>query len=294
MKLSFVYMTVRAGGIDLLTSSLHEQRTDKEWELIVVDGFPGRVQRGHAENYMTQRGIPLRAYVPPKPKTFPWSRTGFANAINTGALYATGDYVVYLHDYTLYPPDMVETWHAVLSATDGRTLVHGSSREYETTPPDALGDVTTWKNGELPPMTYRGDWVPELFELGYFALPMSFLEEGNGVDERADFCFVFPTKSVVAKARLLDYKMRVDVGIMCGMIDHHLWEKRPDRLSFHKNSHWRIPGEYSDVPEEPVWTAWGANPYNFAAERVRVAYEMSKPVRPHPQYFFLPGKGVVS
>jgi len=292
MKLSFVYITIRAGSLDILGSSLQRQQDPGDWELIVVDGLPGRVSRGFAENYLTQGGLPLRAYVTPKPKTFPWSRTGFANAINTGALYATGEHVIYLHDYTQFPPNMVKHWREVLSQTDRKTLVHGMSREVEADPPDAISDIQTWK--ESPRAHFRGEWIPKVFELGYFSVPISFFEEGNGVDERADFCFVFATKSVIAKARLLGYQLKVDPSLSCDMIDHHLWEKKTDRAAFHKNSHWRIPGEFSDVPEEPEWTAWSANPYHFASERARIVAEMAKPVRVHPKYHFLPGKGVVA
>lgn len=284
MKLTFVYMTIRAGGLDLLTACLREQTDPGDWELIVVDGFPGRVERGEAECWMASNGLPLKAYVAPKPKTFPWSRTGFANAINTGALHASGEFVVYLHDYTVYPPDMVKLWRAVLSNTDGRTLVHGVGQDLLAPEPDALSDVQTWIN--QPGFRYRGDWVPEVFELGYFAVPVRYFEEGNGVDERADFCFCYATRAVVAQARRLGYALRVEKGLVCGMIDHHVWEKEVDRKKFHVKSHWRIPGEFSDVPEEPRWTGWAANPYNMAAERAKIASESDRPVRVHPKYHF--------
>ena len=287
MKLSFVYPTIRQGSIDILGYCLKQQEDKTDWELIVVDGFEGRVERAEAEYFLVSHGIPLKAYVKPKEKTFPWSRTGFANALNTGALWASGDYVIFIHDYTFFNPFMVQEWKKALSELDGRTLLHGGSREV-TTPiiPDMLGDISTWK--EFPEFRYRASWTPEVFELGYFAIPLNFFKEGNGIDERADFCFSFATKAVVVQARELGYALKVDPTLVCDMIDHHMWETWDERKRFHFHSRWRIPGEFSDVPEEPNWTGWGCNPYLFEREWHKIQEEKNKPVKPYPKYNHMP------
>ena len=287
-KLSFVYLTIRAGSIDILASVLSAQDKSKPWELIVVDGYPGRVQRGWAERFLVHAGLPLKAYVEPKPKTFPWSRTGFANAINTGALHASGEFVVYLHDYTVFPPDMTLRWWDVLSNTDGRTLVHGVAQEYESDPPDVLDDIRTWS--KKMDLRYRRDWIPELFELGYFGIPIKFFEECNGIDERADFCFNFATRATIAHARALGYSLKVEPSLVCGMIDHHLW---PVNGKPSEDSKWVIPGVYSDVPAVPNWTGWGANPFLFSKERQRILEELNNPVRTKENHYILPESAII-
>lgn len=284
-KLSFVYLTIREGYLDVLSNELKAQKDPRPWELIVVDGFPGRVERGNGEKLLLHFGIPLADYIKPKPKTFPWSRINFANAINTGALHASGDFVVYLHDYTMYPEDMVSMWYNILSETDGKTLVHGIAKEHETTAPDMLNDLQTWS--KPPELKYRGDWVPSPFELGYFAFPIKFLEECNGLDERADFCFNFSTRATIAHARALGYSLKVDHRLVCGTIDHHKWESAKDKNNYTVGSHWRIPGEYSDVPEIPEFTGWAANPYVFKKERQKILAQKQVPVRTGENHYFL-------
>lgn len=48
--ISFVYLSNRPGSIDLLSLSFHKQQGD--YELVIVDGFPGRIERGVAIDFL--------------------------------------------------------------------------------------------------------------------------------------------------------------------------------------------------------------------------------------------------
>ena len=86
-ELSLIYLTYRPGGIDLLAQSLINQPLI--YELIVIDDFPGRPERGEAKKFLQSHGIPLRYYGPSKTKSLPDSPCGLANAMNRVAMHAT-------------------------------------------------------------------------------------------------------------------------------------------------------------------------------------------------------------
>ena len=60
--ISFILPTYRSGGMDLLAIS--EVWKDPGYELVVVDGYPGRVERGKALQYLLDRGIYVGWYGP--------------------------------------------------------------------------------------------------------------------------------------------------------------------------------------------------------------------------------------
>lgn len=165
MRLSLCYISHRPGSIDLLADSLRQQTVPAglEWELIVIDGCPGRVQRGEAEAYLRSLNIPVRHYGLPKMHTFPWARTGFANAHNTGLIYSSGTHVVFLNDFCWFPLPTVELWAKAFTEQPD-TLLCGVGITYTSPKPDALidrdgqsalHDVATWKSLDM-----RRDWAP--------------------------------------------------------------------------------------------------------------------------------------
>lgn len=284
MNITVIFFTNRPGCIDLMASALAAQQWDKDkftWELVVVDGYPGRVDRGHAEVYVVSLGVPLRSYVPPKSKTFPWSRTGFANAMNTGLLLAGGTHVVFLHDYTSLPSDALERWYAAFTDYPNH-LITGIAQEIQAPKPESPEDVMTWTDGDATMRAGRM-WIPDDFEVGYWGGPISFFDDGNGIDERADFCSHYALHAVKAQAKLLGYNLLVDHSLLCYMIDHREWDEGP--WSSPVNSQWRMKGVYSDVPQEPVWGAWAANPYCLKSERMKNAVLLDLPIRLHPRFY---------
>ena len=290
MKISVVYITNRNGCLDLMTASLLRQRFDSTkvtFELVVIDGYPGRVERGEAQLYLTEASLletgnklPLRAYASPRPKTFPWSRTGFANAMNSGVMLSGGDYVVFLHDYTHIEPNAIELWYNAFTKHP-KTLISGVIQWCTAAPPDNLSDISTWKSYPLP-MTLEDLAIPRTFEVAYWGAPISFFDECNGIDERADFCSQYSLYAVQTHAKAWGYETVVDTTLACLMVRHHDW----DTASWYgpHNSEWRMKGVYSDVPKEPVWTGWGANPYNMAVERRKNDEVLNRPIRLSPRY----------
>lgn len=273
MKISCVYISHRPGSIDLLADSFRQQvlPAELEWELIVIDGCPGRVQRGEAEAYLRSFGIPVRHYGLPKMHTFPWARTGFANAHNTGLIYSSGTHVIFLNDFCWFPPATVGLW--VKAFTDHPdTLICGVGVTYIAPKPDAvveregqpaLHDVATWKSLNMRrDWTPREPWVPETFDTGYWGGPITYFEGTNGIDERADFCSEWTTACVKAQSSLHGLGLRVDRSLVCHMVDHRNWEEDGEGL-------YRIKGELADVEHEPVWTGWSGNPFVIKSERAR-------------------------
>ncbi len=292
MKITVVFFSNRQGCIDLMVMSLLPQVFDSQkvsYDLVVIDGYPGRVERGEVEVFLTSASmshdgptLPLRAYSAPKAKTFPWSRTGFANAMNSGIMLSDGDYVVFLHDYTHINPDAIALWAEAFSKYSPKTLISGIMQWCKSPKPDNLSDVTTYK--DYPLQIINEDlWVPETFEIAYWGAPTSFFDECNGIDERADFCSQFSLYAVMAHAKALGYNLVVDSSLNCMMVRHHYWDKGIWEGPI--NSEWRMKGAFCDVPTEPIWTGWAANPYNMAEERRKNDEILSRPLRLHPRFY---------
>ncbi len=283
MNLTVVFITNRAGCIDLMGSTLAAQQYDPNkfsWELIVVDGYPGRIERGHAEVYLNELKLPLRTYTVPRTKTFPWSRTGFTNAMNSGALLARDSNLIFLHDYTFLPEGSLTRWYEAFT-NHPHSLISGIAQEFGAEKPDALEDVLTWRVQPIKTVSL-GMWIPETFEVGYWGCPVSFFDDGNGIDERADFCSQYALYSIKAQALAHNYPLLVDHSLVAHMIDHRQWDN--GSWTGPQNSPWRMKGIYSDVPQEPQWTGWGANPYHFRTERLKNDEVLSRPVRLAPRF----------
>ncbi len=263
MKISVIYISNRPGSIDLLCSSLATQEGNVDWELIVVDGYEGRVQRGKAEQYLRDHKLPIRYYGLPKAKLFSWSRTGFCNAMNTGLFHVTGDYVVFLHDYTRILETALRDWVLMFTQTGDHCLVHGVAINYETEPPEREDDIVTWNNPS--PWRPRDPWVPNPFEVGYWGGPITFFDRCNGIDERADFRADWALNCVMAQAACHGYKLHVDARLICHMVDHRVWHKGPHST----DSVWKTWLEGGQDIPEPVWTYWSANSFHLAYERFR-------------------------
>lgn len=267
MKLSFVYLSNRPGSIDILAANMSQQVPvpGVEFELVVIDGYPGRVERGKAEAYLRSKGVPVRHYGLPKTKTFPWSRTGFVNAMNTGIMYATGDYVVFLHDFMALPASAVSNIARLLPMYGDRALIHGVAITYQSQAPAKEDDIDSAIPSAWIP---REPWVPEVFEMAYWIAPMSFFEATNGIDERADFCSEWALNCVMAQARFHNYALKVDRMMICHMLDHRVWhDGEVNKDSIYKTHGSLIGKQFTDIPEEPEWSWWSANPYRLDVVR---------------------------
>lgn len=265
MKLTFCYVSNRPGSIDILGECLEKQSKAIPWELVVIDGHPGRVERGNAERYLRDKGIPVSHYGLPKTRTFPWSRTGFVNAMNTGLMYANGTHVVFLHDFVKINDDAVVRW-ANAFLINQACLIQGAAITYSASQPDVADDILTWSRPE--PWVAREPWIPDPFDLGYWGGPMEFFEQCNGIDERADWCSEWALDCVAVQAAIHNYGLYTARDIICHMIDHRAWHKGEAMDGLY-----RTRGELSNVPIKPEWSPWSANPFHLKEVRRHLLQE---------------------
>lgn len=266
MKISYIYVSHRPGGIHLLPSWLADQRCDGvEYELIVVDGLMIRIREGKAKSYLSKSNVNLAWYGEPKPRTYQWSSLGYANAINTGLIHATGSHVVVIHDFIKAHPDYLTNWHNVFQSYPN-AFVCGNKIPCSTPDPEGIDDVATWEN--------TVDWVkidrPENydFKLGFWGGSMSLFETCNGLDERSDFCHGWALNDVKAKANALGALLVKDMSIQYLAADHRSWYSYlPSAQQSTVYRSMPIP----DVPYEPRWTTWSANDFVLTEERRRAA-----------------------
>ncbi len=269
--ISLIVLTYRPGGLDLLADSLvgTHKTTHTDWELVVIDDFPGRVQRGDAAKYLRDRGLPLGYYGHSKPKTYEDTKSGLCNASNTALIHARGDWTVWLSDYTMLPPYWLLQWEYHLDRIEGRKwMMSGSAIEYYAPKPAAPDDIKTWQTP--PQMVAKKPWVPLEFETFYYGAPIEFFEQINGLDERADHCHCWPVSSTIAQARLLGYELNVSQEVVCHMVDHRMWddpEKREEAPpGCGGEGLWRIT-HLQSTEQEPEWTVPSPNPLDLVAAR---------------------------
>ncbi len=131
--ISLLVPTYRPGGIDMLAGSLKGQEGD--FEVVIVDDHPGRVERGEAAKHIRDQGIPLAWYGTSRPANEK-RKCGLANAVNTGLEHCSGEFVVMLGDYVRIPPSAFLLWKYVLDKHQ-KTLISGVAIMYAAAEPKA-------------------------------------------------------------------------------------------------------------------------------------------------------------
>lgn len=256
---SLIYLTYRPGGLDLLVESLRPQLP--LYELVVVDDYQGRAERGQAQDYIRKNGINLGYYGPSKPHSYPGHCNGLANAMNTGALHAKHNYIVFLHDFCWLPPGAMLQWAACVQRYLPATVLSGIASRRTTKPPETQGDLTVWHNGPAwcsrNLYEEREEWVPYVFENFYMGTSVSLFDYINGVDERADCGHIsWPVNSMAFQATRAKCQLIVDRRLRVDMADHRVWRKE------HDCTLWSAE-ELSCDAEEPTWEPVSPNPYSF-------------------------------
>ena len=253
--------------MDMLAHSFCSQENPGDYELVIVDGYKERVEEGLIVPALKNVGIKVGWYGPPKEKLFNWSRTGFANAMNTGLIHSTGSHVVFIHDYTLFPMDMIAKWRQEFS-NNPKTLIHGWGVQGTAPEPDTDEHIRTWKNlyDVLGKIVWSKEWIPTEFEIGYIGGPMEYFELTNGIDERSDFCSIWALNSLLKQARFYGYKLLVSKELKSWMIVHSVWKGDPNNE--YSESEFRMRGALQDIREEPKWTKWSANDFHLAQEQL--------------------------
>lgn len=270
--ISLCVPTMRPGGVDILAYSF-DQLWDDDYELVLVDDCPGRVERGEVPAFLRSKGVKLGWYGKSKPKSYPETKCGIANAMNTALFHARGDYLVWTSDYTWLPNCWVKQWRTVREKYGDRFLVSGGGILYECPKPQAPGDVHTWQPREVRYARPVAPWVPWEWETFYVGMPTEFLCEINGVDERADHCHCWPVSSKMRQAaQLMDgddtkYKLTVVPTVCAHIVDHRLWdedERAPGGCG--GEGLWKIT-HLQSVPNEPDWVVPSPNPFDVREER---------------------------
>lgn len=264
-KISLVYMTYRPGGIDLLVESLKHQ-SNELYELIVVDDYDFRVERGKAASYIRAEGIDLRYYGKSKTKSNAYNQHGLSNAMNTGALWSTTNYIVFLHDFSWMPPGSIIEWLIQRIIHGPKTLISGIASTRNSNDPEIEDDITIWRNDrEKSPTNIfeeAEEWVPTDFEIFYCGMPLHFLELINGIDERCDLGDItWPYFSIVAQAKMQGYKLVVERKLRLYMANHRKWKTKDARL-WHGENLCR-----ERVYPTIQWSQTSPNPYHFGGLR---------------------------
>ena len=92
----------RPGGLDLFAQSFMMMDPKDEYEVVICDDYPGRVERGEAEKFLRSK-CNLGWYGKSWERNYP-TKGGLVRAWNTALSHCKGDYVVFVSDYSiLYP-----------------------------------------------------------------------------------------------------------------------------------------------------------------------------------------------
>ena len=262
--ISLIYLTYRPGGFDLLVESLRHQAP--VYDLVVVDDYPGRLERGETVKYIKDNGINLTWYGPSKPHSYPeQKKNGLANAMNTGAIHSRCNYLVFLHDFVWLPPGAMMEWVPTVQRFHERTLLSGVASMQTTREPEKQGDVSVW----YLPQQFCGrammytteEWAPLYVENFYLGMPVQFLEQTNGIDERSDCGHIaWAVQSMAKQAVDLKWQMIVSRNLRVNMVNHRLWKKKVDNPELW---HAEQMSELKVLTNPPTWQSRSPNPFDF-------------------------------
>lgn len=239
------------GGFDLLADNLLtlEVSAGIGWDLVVIDHDHDRVATTVPGRYLRDRGLPLTHYGTPKLATHPWAVGGYANAVNTAVMYATGQYVVFLDQYAWYPSKLLDWWGGWLGEQLKPAIACSTAVEYDAPPPS--GDpIITWPERRGSPLewwTPRRPAVPVAFDLRHWIAPVELFERCNGLDERTDFDDAWCLGNAVTLAKVHGHAAGAERRIIYHRADPRPWGccRKPK----------------TGAPSQPPWTGWAANPY---------------------------------
>ena len=261
-KFSIAYISYRPGGFDLLAHALINQAY-KNYELIVVDDYPNRSLKA----WLEEQGIPVTYYGPMKEKTLKDTTYNQCNVLNTALLYASGDILIIYNDYSWLDSDSLERWNKYFNEHGLQGIVSACAYEYQYGGPLIIGDVSVWEppfDGSFERFNYYHDWVPEEFELFYSAIPIKYLLDINGFDERADAWCIFFYGSTLAQAKLNDMKVMVDHNHYVHMINHRTWNAGDPKW-------WHVMRTgISYPPLAPIWEKRSPNVFDIKEMRERI------------------------
>lgn len=265
--ISLICCTYRPGGLDVLALSFRETPPSADYELVIVDDCPGRVERGRVRPFLEQQqGVRLGWHGPSKPKNCPDTKGGLCNAWNTALMHCRGDFTVFVSDYAWLPQNWLDQWQRAFAYFGAGNLLSGGGILYNAPKPVDPGDVQTWEDPVTP--RPRAPWVPTRWENFYWGCYFDWWNLVNGMDERADHCHCWPVSSQARQAEILGWGLQVMPEVACHMVDHRLWdEAEPAPAGCGSEGLWRITGELQSLPEEPDWGVPSPNDFDLMKER---------------------------
>jgi len=243
MKVSLVVPTYRYGGLDVLFGGLKNQ-TMKDFEVLLIDDLLDE-RKDEVKEYAEKLGISLRHMKPKEQeKGIP---TGLCNAVNTGLIYADGDYIMFLEDHVWLNPSCLQR-HLELQQPVGRVTV--GPMHFCNHPPlkDLKGKITVFdKLYEDKPETVRcpdfrmlpnieGVKEGETYRLNFFLanapyslmpnamFPLQLCVYLNGFDERFDMGHGYGDNNFIFRAQLLKTEFLVDRANEAFHVDHE-WSR---------------------------------------------------------------------
>ncbi len=235
-QISIVYLTYRPGGLDLLVESLAQQPPSL-YELLIVDDFPGRVERGEATEYILSRGLPLAWHGVSKAPCYPEKkRNGLACAMNTAAGRVTTGHVIFVSDFVWLPPGQIVQWIVSINDYQPNTLISGIGSVRKSEPPHYHGDISIWHGAPYPYCVRHiheetEEWIPRVFETFYYCHPMALLEKTNGIDEMTDCGHISWSMQVTElQGKSHGYHLVVDRRLRVYMVNHRLWKETDKEL----------------------------------------------------------------
>ena len=286
LKISVINFTYRMGGIDMLVDCL-KQQDYKNWELLMVDDYPGR----NVEDYLTENDIPVGFYGKSKKQCYPDTPFKQCNAWNTALQHATGDIVISFIDYQWMPKWSLSRWNEIYQDKMD-TLIAACYLELGYSGEMVKGDISAFDppfegwdmemfhdrfyhdisinppKGWVVPRIYIGP--PEMgagpWEFFYSAAPMEFWDKVNGADERGDYAHAYLHLVPQWQAFLHGYKFLVDEKNWCYAVRHHDWDFIDPKMWYYTRT-----GKDTIDWNTYKWSMRSPNCFNLKEERLKNA-----------------------
>jgi len=161
---SVIVPTRRYGPVyEILFNGLKNQ-TLKEWELLLVDDVP-EDRSGLAEAYAKRYRLNVK-WMRSKPNYWRSNRL-IANARNTALIYAEGELVVFIDDYTWVPPRFLESHWRLWNETGYCLIGSVTAVKYTPDPPEELSTLPVYTYDERVKRAYKGEGYIQTLQAGH-------------------------------------------------------------------------------------------------------------------------------
>jgi len=223
---SLIIPTFRPGGIDIIADSIHNQ-VMKDIELILVDDY---INNRHEEvlEYLASKNITTQYLGPSKKKGFPETIHNVANAINTGFMASTKEFVMLLGDYQWLAPDFFEKMLLRCDMMKSNTCVVTPARVFSAPQPEVYSNIQLWSkewkgHPEENNCSYSSSWIPDGWEFAGICFHWDTLAKINGYPEYIDCTTEHPISLLISWMERFGAKPYVDKNNFMHALDHRNW-----------------------------------------------------------------------